>query len=284
MKAAPGWTATSTRQACTGVVLPTNNDNIAQNNEIGPARTPPSVSGRIASRRGHQAAVQRRNDVLGVSPADVTAVSVGEALHRTFGNLSTTDCTNITTSDYSSFILRSAGCLARSDDQLSGRSAATMSRLNPAKTSVFGSSQLDINVPDQSIYNGMDMSVRAASRVPRSSAAGRWKRHLGLLRERRQPNGPAINDLYLGAPSSATAAGSVTRASSTSPTREFKAAGNYPLPMAFEVGAVLQSYAGSPRVITYNPAASLFPGGARELETSWSAPRIALLSEYNSST
>jgi hypothetical protein len=46
-------------------------------------------------------------------------------------------------------------------------------------------------------------------------------------------------------------------------THEFKAAGNYPFPMGIEVGAVLQSYAGSARTITWAPAASVFPNGQR---------------------
>ena len=48
-------------------------------------------------------------------------------------------------------------------------------------------------------------------------------------------------------------------------THEFKVAGNYPLPYGVEVGAVLQSYAGSARIITWEPAAALFPAAQHEL-------------------
>jgi hypothetical protein len=50
-------------------------------------------------------------------------------------------------------------------------------------------------------------------------------------------------------------------------TNEFKIAGSYPLPFRLDVGVVLQSYAGSPRTITWTPAPGLFPGGRTNSET-----------------
>ena len=44
---------------------------------------------------------------------------------------------------------------------------------------------------------------------------------------------------------------------------EFKLAGTYSLPYGVDFGAVLQSYAGLERVITWTPAASVFPNGQR---------------------
>ena len=44
---------------------------------------------------------------------------------------------------------------------------------------------------------------------------------------------------------------------------EFKLAGNYLLRYGVDVGAVLQSYPGLERVITWQPAATLFPNGQR---------------------
>jgi len=65
-------------------------------------------------------------------------------------------------------------------------------------------------------------------------------------------------------------------------THEFKAAGNYPLPKGIEVGAVLQSYPGATRVITWQPAASLFPGGRTNTETVvLSAPGTLYYPRYN---
>ena len=48
---------------------------------------------------------------------------------------------------------------------------------------------------------------------------------------------------------------------------DYKLAGSYPLPYGLEVAAVMQSIAGVPKVISYTPAASLFPGGRTNAET-----------------
>jgi len=44
---------------------------------------------------------------------------------------------------------------------------------------------------------------------------------------------------------------------------EFKLAGNYPLIYGIDFGAILQSYAGQERTITWQPANTLFPNGQR---------------------
>ena len=44
---------------------------------------------------------------------------------------------------------------------------------------------------------------------------------------------------------------------------EFKLSGNYPLLYGLEFGTILQSYPGDQRVITWTPAAGVFPGGQR---------------------
>ena len=48
---------------------------------------------------------------------------------------------------------------------------------------------------------------------------------------------------------------------------EFKLAGNLPLVYGFDMAAALQSYTGLSRVITWSPAATLFPGGRTNAET-----------------
>jgi hypothetical protein len=48
---------------------------------------------------------------------------------------------------------------------------------------------------------------------------------------------------------------------------EFKLAGNYTLPYGVDVGAILQSYSGTERVITWTPSANLFPGGRTKSES-----------------
>ena len=48
---------------------------------------------------------------------------------------------------------------------------------------------------------------------------------------------------------------------------EFKLAGNLPLLYGFDIGAALQSYTGLARVITWTPAATVFPGSRTNSET-----------------
>jgi len=48
---------------------------------------------------------------------------------------------------------------------------------------------------------------------------------------------------------------------------EFKLAANTPLLYGIEFGTIVQSYPGAQRVITWTPAASLFPGGRTNAET-----------------
>ena len=62
---------------------------------------------------------------------------------------------------------------------------------------------------------------------------------------------------------------------------EFKLSGNYPLPFGVDFAAVLQAYPGLPRVITWQPAASLFPGGRTNAETIiLNAPGTLFLPRY----
>jgi hypothetical protein len=255
--------------ACTGVALATNGDNIAQDNEIGPNK---NATFGIRADRNPDPNIKRQSNVetmVSVSHQLTSRLSLTAGYyHRTFQNLSTTDRTNITTADYTSFTLATPdvsrdptiGSAVNSANQL------TVYNLNAAKTSLFNSGQLDINVPDQSIYNGVDLAIQGRLKGG-STVIGSWTMEKNVsvfCSNNDNPNGPIVNDLYLGAGIATNGGRFCDQRQFGIPfTHEFKAAGNYPLPMQFEAGAVLQSYAGSPRVITYNPAASLFPGGAR---------------------
>ena len=82
------------------------------------------------------------------------------------------------------------------------------------------------------------------------------------------PNGPTIPDLY-----SATLTANGGRFCDQRKfhipfQNEFKASGSYPFPhWGIETGMVLQSYAGTPRVITYTVPRELIPGGQTNSET-----------------
>jgi hypothetical protein len=78
------------------------------------------------------------------------------------------------------------------------------------------------------------------------------------------PNGPTSNDLYQGRPVSQGGRFCDQRNFDLPFIHEFKLAGNYQLPkVGVDFGAVLQSYAGLERVVTWQPAATLYPGGQR---------------------
>jgi hypothetical protein len=77
------------------------------------------------------------------------------------------------------------------------------------------------------------------------------------------PNGATTTDLYQGRTVSEGGRFCDQRQFHMPFLHEFKLAGNYLLRYGIDVGAVLQSYPGLERVITWQPAATLFPNGQR---------------------
>ncbi len=77
------------------------------------------------------------------------------------------------------------------------------------------------------------------------------------------PNGPPTGDLYQGRNVARGGRFCDQRNFDMPFMHEFKLAGNYTLPLGVDIGAVLQSFGGLERVITWAPAASLFPNGQR---------------------
>jgi hypothetical protein len=268
----PGTTTIS------GAVLPTNNDGIAQDNEIGPSS---STTFGLRSDRNPADGIQNYfnwESSLAVQRQLMSGVSItGAYFHRTYSDLHITDRTLITSADYTSFTTTMPD--VSNDPTLTGvinpNEILTVYNLNSAKRSVYSAAQVDYNstgalggAPDQSIYNGFEFSFSA--RLPKGMVLG------GLTVEKNtsrfcdyndDPNGVTSGDLYSG--------GTVSRGGrfcdqtkADVPFRqEFKLSGSYPLPYGVDFGAVWQSYPGSPRTITWQPAASLFPGGRTNSET-----------------
>jgi carboxypeptidase family protein/TonB-dependent receptor-like protein len=264
---------------CSGVRLPTDGDGIAQLNEIGPSKNP-----------GFGTRPDRNPDPnLQREYSEETTVSLSQQLfsrmsmtigyyHRSSHNISTTDRTNVSTANYTSF---SAPMPAFTSPSLAGGTDATLNgildpnelltiyRLSPAAAAVYGTGLVDRNVPDQSIYDGVDLSLQA--RVKGSTIVGSWSTEKNVsvfCSNQNDPNGPPINDLYIGSPIVANGGRFCDWRKFHIPFQnEFKASGSYPLPhWGIETGVVLQSYSGAPRVITYTVPASLFPGGQTNSE------------------
>jgi hypothetical protein len=258
-----------------GVALATNKDGIAQENEIGPSST--TTFGLRSDRNPAPGEKWPSNWEITTSVQHqiVSNVSVSAAyFHRFYQNLEVTDRGQIATADYTSFTLPMPD-FSR-DATLSGVLAAneiiTVYNLSTAKRGVYNSSQVDYNStgqfgnqgPDQSIYNGFEVSFSA--RLARTTIFGGWTMEHNVSTfcdTNDNPNGATTSDLYEG--NTVARGGRFCDQSQFSmPFRhEFKLSGNYPLPYGVDFAAVLQAYPGVPRAITWQPAASLFPGGAR---------------------
>ena len=82
------------------------------------------------------------------------------------------------------------------------------------------------------------------------------------------PNGQVTADIYTGFNDVSNGGRFCDEEKFDVPFRsEYKLAGNYPLPYGFDIGAVLQSYAGTARTVTWQPAAGLFPAPAGRTNT-----------------
>ena len=265
--------------ACSGVSQPTDNDGLAQDREIGPSANPRFG---LEADRDFDPDIKRQGNIeimATISHQLFSRASVSAAYyHRTYQDLSGTDRTLITLSDYTAFTVPMPSIASPSlaggiDQTLAGvldpGETITIYNLNAAKRSVYGTALIDSNVPDRSIYDGFDFAFHG--RLPHGStiiASWTTEKNVSVFcATDDNPNGPTVIDLYTGAPAANGGRFCDQRQFDIPWSHEFKLAGSYPLPLGVEVGAVLQSYAGSPRVITWQPPATVFPGGRTNTET-----------------
>jgi hypothetical protein len=267
----------------------TNGDAIAQDNEIGP-------SGNAA---GFGSAAERTYDpnLKRFYNMEYTALIQRQVLprvsasfawfHRAYHDLVATDHTQVSYANYTSFQVSMPNF--SNDPTLTGvlnpNEVLTIYNLNQAKRGVFSAPLFDRNSStNQSIYNGFETSFNA--RLPHESRLyGGWtaERNVSVFCDQSfDPNGVAMADLYQGSTASNGGRFCDQRNFGIPFRHELKLAGNYPLPYGMELAALLQSYPGLPRVITWTPAASLFPGGRTNSETIiLSAPGTLYLPRYN---
>jgi hypothetical protein len=142
----------------------------------------------------------------------------------------------------------------------------TVYNLNSAKATLYGQGLVDRSSKDnRSFYRGFEASFSA--RLAGSAALfGSWttERNVSVFCESDDnPNGPTTTDLYQGRQVAEGGRFCDQRQFHIPFVHEFKLAGNYPLRYGIDVGAVLQSYAGLERVITWQPGANLFPNAQR---------------------
>jgi hypothetical protein len=227
---------------CSTLVLPTNGDDIAQDNEIGPANN--SRFGLGAARRPDPD-IRREYTVdysLGVDRQLLDQLSVTVAWYRkSWYNLQSQDNLFIAPEDYASFTTPSP---------LNGE-ILTVYNLNRAKQGLVDI--LDRNSTDRSqtrrTYDGFELSFSA--RLPKGgSAFGGWSadKTVSVRCETDDPNQWRFCD----------------QSALDIPFRsDFKLVGAYPLPVDFEIGAVFASYAGGPLSVTWSVPQNVFPGNSR---------------------
>lgn len=231
---------------CSSRVLPTNGDDIAQDNEIGPSNN--ARFGLGAARRPDPDL--RRQYTLdysvGVDRQLLDSISVTAAWYRkSWYHLEWQDNLLVGPEDYAEFTVISP---------LNGETIPVYN-LNRARQGLVDI--LDRNSTDRSrtrtTYDGFELSFSA--RLPtQGTVFGGWsaERTVEVACERDNPNEWRYCDQSeLGMPFRS----------------DFKLVGAHPLPLDFEVGAVYASYAGGPLSVTWPVPQNLFPGGRTQAVT-----------------
>ena len=256
---------TSTRS---GIRRLTDNDGIAQDNEIGPSS---SANFGQRSDRSYDPDIKRFSNweyTAAVQHQLFRNVSVGLSyFRRTYSDLVAADRVNISLADYTAFQARMPD-FSR-DATLAGvldpNEIITIYNLNPAKRTQFATIRDSNSTTDQSIYNGFETGFQARLRGG-AAVYGGWtiERNLSIFCSGDDnPNGSVGTDLYQAAPIALGGRFCDQRHFAVPFISDFKIAGSVPLVYDITFGANLQAYPGSARVITWTPAASVYPNGAR---------------------
>jgi hypothetical protein len=254
--------------ACSGLNLPTNGDGIAQDNEIGPGT---ATFGQKALRTPDPGLQRQYNweYTYGVQDQVLPRLAVGWMMYkRRIGNIQLSDRTQIRPSDYASFTLAMPDF--SNDPTLSGvlnpSEVLAVYNLDSTKRGVFGAPIVDTSAPnDKSLYTGFETNF--SLRIPGTTLFGSWTAEHNIsvfCDNQNDPNGTPTGDLYSGATVAAGGRFCDQRVFHVPFRNEFKLAGNYPIPVVkVDFGFVVQSFPGADRVITWQPAAGLFPSGQR---------------------
>ena len=269
-----------------GIAKPTDNDRIAQDNEIG---TGSPTFGARADRKAVDLNRQYNLEfTAGVQHQVAPRLAVGFMFYkRSIKNIQLTDRVLIDGTDYTAFnttipasewatIARDPAAAAVLDQN----EVITLYNLNNASNADYNSAMVDRSSSDnQSLYTGMEASFSMRF-LAGSTIFGSWtaERNVSVFCESDDnPNGPTTNDLYQGRPVSQGGRFCDQRNFDIPFVHEFKLAGNYQLPkVGVDFGAVLQSYAGLERVITWQPAANSLPGPAAHAGADDRAERAGL--------
>jgi hypothetical protein len=254
--------------ACSGAAALTNNDGIAQDHEIGPSPSGGNFGQRAGARPGDLRRQYNLEITAGVQRQIAPRLAVGALfIERKIRNIQMTDRTFIALSDYTPFQVRMPAVIDPAVAAvLNPNDMITVYNLNQAKNSVYGQGLVDrSSQQNRSFYRGFEASF-SARLAPGALLFGSWtaERNISVFCESDDnPNGATTTDLYQGRTISEGGRFCDQRQFHMPFVHEFKLAGSYPLRFGIDVGGVVQSYAGLERVITWQPAANLFPNGQR---------------------
>jgi hypothetical protein len=254
--------------ACSAVALPTNNDGIAQDSELGPSPSGGNFGQRSGALPGDLRRQYNLEFTAGIQRQVRPRLAVGALfIKRQIRNIQMTDRTFIAFSDYTPFQVRMPAVIDPDVAAvLDTNEMITVYNLNQAKNSVYNQGLVDrSSTNNRSFYTGFETSF-SARLAGNGTVFGSWtaERNVSVFCESDDnPNGPTTGDLYQGRLVSEGGRFCDQRNFDMPLLHEFKLAGNYLLRYGVDIGAVLQSYPGLERVITWQPAANLFPNGQR---------------------
>jgi hypothetical protein len=247
--------------ACSGVALPTNRDDIAQDNEIGPSN---NKNFGLAPARHPDPHIKRPYDLeysFAVDRQILPGIALTGAWYRreTY-NLEQQSNLLVDVSDYAVF---------ETPSPLNGE-AVTVYNLNRAKQGLVD--LLDTTVTDRSMarasFNGFEVSFTARL-LGGGTMFGGWstEKTITVNCAGNDPNTLRYCD----------------QSQYRIPfTNDFKFNGSYPLPLDVQVGATLQSYAGQPLAVNWSVPTNLFPGGrTQSVSVNLIPPGSSYLNRWN---
>jgi hypothetical protein len=267
----------ATGSACSGAAAPTSSDGIVQDHEIGPSPAGGTFGQRSGATRGDLRRQYNWEFTAGVQHQLLPRLAVGALfVKRTIRDIQLTDRTFITFDDFTPFQVRMP---AVSDpdvaDVLDPNEMITVYNLHQARASLYNQGLIDRSSDnDRSYYTGFEASF-SARLAGSATLFGSWtaERNISVFCESNDnPNGTpgssgstsaTVTDLYQGRIVSSGGRFCDQRQFDMPFLHEFKLAGNYAVGFGIDFGAVVQSYPGLERVITWQPPANLFPNGQR---------------------
>ena len=258
-----------------GIVRPTDRDDIVQDNEIGPGNN--SNFGKTAARTAIDG-IERESNVeytAAVQRQLFDRLSVTAAWYRRqYYRLIAEDNVALNDSDFIPFQVL---------NPLLNGEIITIWNVNPLKRDAVD--LLEYN-SDTNTHIANDFEFSFNSRLPNGSTLfGGWtaSRNVAVTCDQFNPNGSATNDLYFDISFQRGGRFCDERNLDIPFRHDYKVAGTLPLPYDFEFSGTFVSFAGNESQIVWDVPASVFPNGQRTQQTlvRLTAPGTRYLDRWN---